>query len=115
MKLINKTAIFASAMIISNVALATVFTTPAVKVTSVIPSSAGSVIVGATGITANANPASCPNAGFLVNPSSAGAKNMYATLLTAMASGGSVSFGISESGCTGGFPTIDGLIVTPPA
>ena len=113
MKLIKKSAIFTSAMIISNVAFATVFTTPAVNVASVIPSSAGSVIVGANGITANANPASCPNAGFLIDPANAGAKNLYATILTAMASGGTVSFGIAETGCTGGFPIIDGVIVSP--
>lgn len=107
--------IIATAMLFGfNIASAqTVFTSPAVPVASVIPSSAGSVIVGTTGITANDNPAACPNAGFLIDPSVAGARNLYATILTAMASEATVSFGISTAGCMGGFPIIDGLIVTP--
>lgn len=112
MKLFNKAAIAATTMLISNITFGATVFTDAVEVSSVIPSNAGNVIVGAT-VTTNANPASCTNAGFLLSASDAGFKNMYATVLTAMAGGGTVSFGIDDTNCAGGFPIVQGLIVSP--
>ncbi len=114
MKLFKKAMVVSLMMIASQAAVAVTVFTDAVLVSSVIPSAAGNVIVGAT-VTTNANPASCPNAGFLLSASDAGFKNMYATVLTALASGGTVSFGIDNANCAGGFPVIQGLIATPAA
>ena len=114
MKLIKKASLGAvvTVALFSNVAFGQSVFTDAVTVDSVIPSNAGNVLVGASATT-NANPASCTNAGFLLSAADAGFRNMYASVLTAFATGGSVSFGIDSQNCVANFPVIQGLIVTP--
>jgi len=112
MKFLTKTALISAILLASPAVLAQSVFTDSVTVDSVIPSSAGNVIVGVS-VTTNANPANCPNNGFLLSAADAGFKNMYATVLTALASGGTVSFGIDSVNCAAGFPVIQGLIATP--
>lgn len=110
----NKAAVAVVTMLTANAAFGATVFTEAVPVTSVIPSSAGSVIIGAAPTT-NPNPFNCPNAGYLLVPTDDGFKNMYASALTAMVSGGTVSFGLDNASCASGFAKIDGLIVSPAA
>ena len=65
MKLLGNVALASLTALASQAAIAQTVFTDAVPIASVIPSSAGNVIVGAT-VTTNANPAACPNAGFLL-------------------------------------------------
>lgn len=112
MKKITMAVIVASSLAAGSASAQTDFTSSGV-ITTVIPNAAnGNVLFAIDGTTAN--PASCPNAGLLIDPSSAGSSIMQATVLTAFASGSTVAVGISTVGCSDtGFPRVDGIIVTP--
>jgi len=118
MKFVKKAIVITFAALTSQAAIAQSAFTDSVTVTSVIPSSGGNVVIGASP-TVNPNPAGCTFNGFVLSADDAGFTNMYAGILTAFASGGTVSFGLSTTSCTGvgtnGFPLVQGAIVSPPS